>query len=128
MERYHLKSQLHWKTLYEGQTGSRCSKFVKQNMEKENVLQLTINSEKPPITINSDLENWSFNSYSHGYKECMNICVSLIRDETQICGEKKNICMIFILCPLFKETLSLEKSSKIYVPSFGNFYLYLIHQ
>ena len=89
MERYHSKSQLHCKTLYEGQTGSRCSKFVKQNMEKENVLQLTINSEKPPITINSDLENWSFNSYSHGYKECMNICVSLIRDETQICGKKK---------------------------------------
>ena len=62
MERYHSKSLLHCKTLYEGQTGSSCSKFVKQNMGEEKVLQLTINSENPPITINSDLEKWSFNS------------------------------------------------------------------
>ena len=58
-------------------------------MEEENVLQLTINSENPPITVNSDLEKWSFNSQSHGYKECMKICVSLIRDETLICGKEK---------------------------------------
>ena len=31
-------------------------------MEEENVLQLTINSENPPVTVNSDLEKWSFNS------------------------------------------------------------------
>ena len=62
MERYHSKSLLHLQNFIRRTNWSRCSKFVKQNMEEENVLQLTINSENPPITVNSDLEKWSFNS------------------------------------------------------------------
>ena len=38
-------------------------------MAEENVLQLVINSENLPIIVDSDLEKWSFNSYSHGYHE-----------------------------------------------------------
>ena len=36
--------------------------------------------------------------------------------------------MVLMLWPLFEETLSLDMSPKIYVASFGNFYLYLTSQ
>ena len=42
--------------------------------------------------------------------------------------KKKEICVILTLWSLFKETLSLDMFPKIYVTSFGNFYLCLTHQ
>ena len=87
-----MKSLPHCKTLHEEQSGSRSSKFVKQNMEGENVLQLIINSENLPIITDSDLEKWSFNSYSRGYHEYMNIWAPLIGHESLICRkEKRNV-------------------------------------
>ena len=58
-------------------------------MEEENVLQLIINSENLPIIIDSGLGKWSFDSYSRGYHEYMNIWVLLIGNESLICRKEK---------------------------------------
>ena len=120
MEWEHSKILFHCKTLYKEQSGSRSSKFVKQNMEDENVLQLIINSENLSITVDSDSEKWSFNLYSCGYHEYTNIWAPLIGDESLIC-QKKDMCMILMLWSLFEERLSSKMSPKIYAASFGNF-------
>ena len=60
-------------TLHKEQSGSRSSKFAKQNVEEENVLELIINKENPPSIIDSDFEEWSFNLCSRGYHEYMKI-------------------------------------------------------
>ena len=57
-------------------------------MEEENVLQLIINSENLPIIIDFDFEKWSFNSYSRGYHEYMNLWVPLIGHESLICRKE----------------------------------------
>ena len=58
-------------------------------MEEENVLQLIMNSENLPIIIDSGLGKWSFDSYSRGYHEYMNIWVLLIGNESLICRKEK---------------------------------------
>ena len=121
MEWSHSKGLLHCQTLHEEQSGSRSSKSVKQDMEEENVLQSTINSENLPIIIESDLEKWLFNSYSRGYHKYINIWEPLIY------RKKKEMCMILILWPLFEETMSSDMSPKVYVASFRTFYLCLTH-
>ena len=122
-----FENLFHCKTLYKEQSGSRSSKFVKQNMEDENVLQLIINSENLSITVDSDSEKWSFNLYSCGYHEYTNIWAPLIGDESLIC-QKKDMCMILMLWSLFEERLSSKMSPKYMCPLLEIFYVFLTHQ
>ena len=62
------------------------SKFIKQNMVVENILQMISNSENLPFINDSDLEKWFFNSYWRGYHKYM----ILIGDESLIL--KKGEC------------------------------------
>ena len=76
-------------TLHKLQSGNRSSKFVKLNMEEEHTLKLIINSESLPIIIDSDVEIWSFNSYSRGNHEYTNIRVPLIGNKALTCLKVK---------------------------------------
>lgn len=57
-------------------------------MESENLFQLILGSRNLLIFNDSNLERWSFNSYLHGYHECIDILVSLIGDDSLVCRRK----------------------------------------
>ena len=58
----------------------------------------------------------------------MNNWVPLIEDESLNCQKEKGNVFDLMLWRLFEETLSSDMSRKVYVSSFGNFFLCLTHQ